>query len=71
LDRSLIAAYGHDDRICAYTSLTALIESEPENKSGAIILTDKEEIGSDGNTGAKHQFLDYSIEKIIKITREF
>lgn len=55
-DKSLVASYGHDDRICAYTSLTSLIESEPKKRSAAILLTDKEEVGSDGNTGAKNHF---------------
>ncbi|MBM7560110.1 aminopeptidase [Marinitoga litoralis] len=67
LDRSLIAAYGHDDRICSYTALTALIESEPEFRSAAIILTDKEETGSDGNTGAKHHFWIYVVKKLLKL----
>ncbi|AEX85622.1 aspartyl aminopeptidase [Marinitoga piezophila KA3] len=67
LDRSLIAAYGHDDRICSYTGLTALIEAEPENKSAALLLTDKEEIGSDGNTGAKHHFWITVMKKLLKL----
>ncbi|SHE43977.1 Aspartyl aminopeptidase [Marinitoga hydrogenitolerans DSM 16785] len=67
LDRSLIAAYGHDDRICSYTALTALIESEPEIRSAAILLTDKEEIGSDGNTGAKHHFWITVLKKLLKL----
>ncbi|KLO21391.1 MULTISPECIES: aminopeptidase [unclassified Marinitoga] len=67
LDRSLIAAYGHDDRICSYTALTALLESDPEVRSAAILLTDKEEIGSDGNTGAKHHFWITVIKKLLKL----
>lgn len=67
LDRSLIAAYGHDDRICSYTALTALIESEPINRSASILLTDKEEIGSDGNTGAKHHFWITVVKKLLKL----
>ncbi|WGS63957.1 aminopeptidase [Marinitoga aeolica] len=67
LDRSLIAAYGHDDRICSYTALTALIEAEPEIRSAAILLVDKEEIGSDGNTGAKHHFWITILKKLLKL----
>ena len=67
LDRSLIAAYGHDDRICSYTALRALIEAEPEIRSAALLLTDKEEIGSDGNTGAKHHFWIKIVRKLLHL----
>ena len=52
-DRSLISAYGHDDKVCAYPSLTALFESEDSEKTIMVVLADKEEIGSEGNTGMK------------------
>ena len=51
LDRSLIGAYGHDDRVCAYPSLTALIAVENPVHTTMVILADKEEIGSEGNSG--------------------
>jgi len=51
-DRSLICAYGHDDRVCAYPALTALLDTESEHTL-LCILADKEETGSDGNTGMK------------------
>ena len=50
-DRSLIGSYGHDDRVCAYPSLTALLESEDSTHTWMCILADKEEIGSDGASG--------------------
>ncbi len=50
-DRSLISAYGHDDNVCAYPSLTALFESEDSVHTLMVVLADKEEIGSEGNTG--------------------
>lgn len=50
-DRSMMAAYGHDDRVCAYPSLTALFESEDTTHTKMIILADKEETGSEGATG--------------------
>lgn len=50
-DRSMIGAYGHDDRVCSYPALTALLATEQPVHTAAVILTDKEEIGSDGNTG--------------------
>ncbi len=51
LDRSLIGAYGHDDRVCAYPALSAIIECADSEHSLMCILADKEEVGSDGNTG--------------------
>ncbi len=51
LDRSLIGAYGHDDRVCAYPSLTALMEVKNPVHTTMAVLADKEEIGSEGNTG--------------------
>lgn len=50
-DRSLISAYGHDDKVCAYPSLTALFESDDSVHTAMVVLADKEEIGSEGNTG--------------------
>ena len=51
LDRSMIGAYGHDDRVCAYPALTALFDNVNSEHSLMCILADKEETGSDGNTG--------------------
>jgi aspartyl aminopeptidase len=51
LDRLFIGAYGHDDRVCAYPQLTALFASEDTENTSLVILADKEETGSDGNTG--------------------
>lgn len=50
-DRSLISSYGHDDKVCAYPSLTALFESDDGVHTVMVVLADKEEIGSEGNTG--------------------
>ncbi len=50
-DRSLISAYGHDDKVCAYPSLTALFKSDDSTHTVMVVLADKEEIGSEGNTG--------------------
>ena len=50
-DRSMIGAYGHDDRVCAYPALAALLNTEHPQHTAVVILTDKEEIGSEGNTG--------------------
>ena len=56
LDRSLILGYGHDDRCCSYPALTALIENDSEH-TVICVLADKEEIGSEGNTGMKSSLL--------------
>ncbi len=58
LDRSLIAGYGQDDRICAYTSMTALLETRRPEYAAVAVFYDKEEIGSEGSTGAQSRFLD-------------
>lgn len=61
-DRSMIGAYGQDDRVCAYPALMAAVDTEgvPE-KTSVTILTDKEEIGSEGNTGLRSGYLKYFI----------
>ncbi len=61
LDRSLLGAYGHDDRVCAYTSLMAALEVTDPQYTSVTILADKEEVGSDGNTGLNSRFLEYFI----------
>ena len=56
LDRSMVMGYGHDDRICAYTSLVALLEMEETEKTSVCLLVDKEEVGSIGATGMQSLF---------------
>ncbi len=63
-DRSLIGSYGHDDRVCAYTSLRALLELDTPHKTAVCILADKEEIGSEGVSGMQSSFFDTFIEDI-------
>ena len=63
-DRSLIGAYGQDDRVCSYPALTAILEVEAPEKTAVAILADKEEIGSDGNTGLNSDFLLHVIGDI-------
>jgi len=58
-DRSMIGAYGHDDRVCAYPSLAALLETENPQHTAVVILTDKEEIGSEGNTGLQSAYFEH------------
>ncbi len=66
LDRSLIGAYGHDDRVCAYPSLTALFGTDESVHTSMVILADKEEIGSEGNTGMQTELLTDLIAEIAK-----
>lgn len=60
-DRSMICGYGHDDRSCAYPCVQAIFGAEVPNETIITFLTDKEETGSDGNTGMKSLFLEYFI----------
>ena len=65
LDRSLIGAYGHDDRVCAYAALKALLDlEEAPEKTAVCILADKEEIGSDGVTGMQSAAFDTFVEDL-------
>ena len=57
LDRSLVGAYGHDDRVCVYASLQAVLDATKPKGTALAIFLDKEEIGSEGNTGAQSRFL--------------
>ena len=65
LDESLIAAYGQDDKVCAYTSLAAMLELESVKNTAVCILSDKEEIGSVGNTGMESHMFDFFISEIL------
>lgn len=60
-DRSLVGAYGQDDRVCAYTELMAVLGLKNPERTAVAILTDKEETGSDGNTGLRSAYLRYFI----------
>ena len=66
LDRSLIGAYGHDDRVCAYPSMTALFGTDDSVHTALVILADKEEIGSEGNTGMQCELMVDLMEEISK-----
>ncbi|MBR2066700.1 MAG: aminopeptidase [Solobacterium sp.] len=58
LDSSMIMGYGHDDKVCAYTSLRALLETNDVERTSCCILVDKEEVGSQGNTGMQSRFFE-------------
>ena len=65
LDKSMIAGYGHDDRVCAYTSLRATLDAKPGKYTYCCILVDKEEIGSVGATGAASKFFENSVAELL------
>ncbi len=67
LDRSLIGGYGHDDRVCAYPSLMAAVDCKEPEFTCLTVLTDKEETGSDGNTGLKSFYLPYFIADLARL----
>lgn len=64
-DSSMVAAYGQDDRVCAYTAIRALLDVNVPEKTSVCILSDKEEIGSVGNTGMESLVFDYFISEIL------
>ena len=63
-DRSMIGAYGHDDKVCAYPALMATVDCNAPTHTVVTVLTDKEETGSDGNTGLCSAYLEYFIADI-------
>ena len=66
-DRSMIGAYGQDDRVCAYPALTAILNISNPERTAVAVLADKEEIGSVGNTGLDSDFLRYVITDLAKM----
>lgn len=67
-DRSMIGAYGQDDRVCVYTSLRAIFDLQTQKKTAISLFFDKEEIGSEGASGAKSNFLEDLISDILFVT---
>ena len=69
-DYGMVAGYGQDDKVCSYTALQALMEIEKPKKTAICILSDKEEIGSMGNTGMESHMFDYFISELLNKTGE-
>ncbi len=69
-DYGMVAAYGQDDKVCSYTALKALMEIERPQKTAICILSDKEEIGSMGNTGMESHVFDYFVSELLNKTGE-
>ncbi|HEY5525280.1 MAG TPA: aminopeptidase [Clostridium sp.] len=71
LDRSMIMAYGHDDRVCSYTSIMAMLDIKNVDKTCVCLLVDKEEIGSVGATGMQSKFFENTIAEIMDRVNEY
>lgn len=69
-DRSMILGYGHDDRVCAYTSLVAQIEVERVKRTSICLLVDKEEIGSVGASGMTSRFFENTVAELMELAGE-
>ncbi len=67
IDKSMIMSYGQDDRVCAYTSLIAMLETEKVKKTTCCLLTDKEEIGSVGATGMQSRFFENTVAELLNL----
>ncbi|MBR2701115.1 MAG: aminopeptidase [Erysipelotrichaceae bacterium] len=71
LDESMIMGYGHDDRVCAYTSLMAMMEIENPEKTVSCMLVDKEEVGSIGSTGMQSYFYENIVAELVELTEGY
>lgn len=71
LDRSMVMGYGHDDRVCAYTSLLAQLEVENPDRTCVCLLVDKEEVGSIGATGMHSRFFENTVAELMNCMEEY
>lgn len=69
-DRSMVAGYGQDDKVCSYTALRAIMEANITDKTAICILSDKEEVGSMGNTGMESQVFDHFVAELLNKSGE-
>ncbi len=70
-DKSMIMSYGQDDRVCAYTSLAAMLEAEELEKTACCLLVDKEEIGSVGATGMQSRFFENTVAELLNLQGKY
>lgn len=70
-DRSMIISYGQDDRVCAYTSLVAMLETASVERTSCCILVDKEEIGSVGATGMQSHFFENTVAELLNLIGDY
>jgi len=71
LDRSMVLGYGHDDRVCAYTSFEAMMEVKIPDKTCVILFVDKEEIGSTGATGMSSNFFENTVAEVMNLAGDY
>lgn len=71
LDRSMILAYGQDDRVCAYTSLQAMLDTKKVTRTACCLLVDKEEIGSVGATGMQSRFFENVVAELMNALGDY
>lgn len=71
LDRSMILSYGQDDRVCAFTSMRAMLDVKDSRRTACCILVDKEEIGSVGATGMQSRFFENAVAELMNLTGEY
>ncbi|WP_085830128.1 aminopeptidase [Collinsella vaginalis] len=70
LDRSMILGYGHDDRVCSFPSLKAILDADTAERTSVCLLVDKEEIGSVGATGMTSRFFENTVAEIMELAGE-
>lgn len=70
-DRGLISAYGHDDRVCTFAALKGILDINEPTKTAMGVFVDKEEVGSQGNTGAHSKFVENTIAELINLQEDF
>ena len=71
LDRSMVMAYGHDDRVCAFAGLSAFLQVEAPKRTVCCLLVDKEEIGSVGATGMKSRFFENTVAELLALSGDY
>ena len=71
LDSSMVMAYGHDDRVCAYTSFEAMLQMKESDKTCVTLLVDKEEVGSIGATGMQSKFFENTLAELINLCENY
>jgi aspartyl aminopeptidase len=70
-DRSMILAYGHDDRVCSYAAVRAILDIEAPDYTASALCVDKEEVGSQGNTGMQSRFFENDVAELIALQGDY
>lgn len=71
IDKSMILSYGHDDRVCSFAAIKAIFDIENPEYTASVVCVDKEEIGSEGNTGMKSKFYENVVSELINLQGEY